>query len=209
MTPDKFQSDYGQLLRASGQGWPYGSILGGQEEGIPNIGDFGRVFRRYGVNYQNQLYGVLYMEGFITYMEIPTGQTPTISYQFTGCYMAKFCLDKSQWYVCHISTGSGYDRWREWLDFLENYSTRISQLVVYKPTDDPVLFDALVQVYATGPIGGINLTCVIDAHHDGYALLLDPDTLGVYRDLDQNIARCTCVPVRLPSGKDPSCCLVV
>ncbi len=57
-----------------------------------------------------------------------------ISFDFTGCAMAKFTLG-GHTYFCHIYTSStvGLDCKTIWNDFLRRYSRHITDLVIFKP----------------------------------------------------------------------------
>lgn len=87
----------------------------------------------YGYNYTTgKLTGVFWTKERIAYYSI-NPNVAAISFQFAGCYMAKFKLN-NQWFICHIhsTTERYYDRKGDWNCFVRNYN--LQNLVVFKPT---------------------------------------------------------------------------
>lgn len=108
------------------------------------IGDPGLkpYFMPCGIHYNGHLSGVLYRAGKITYVPLPYGQGPVISFEFSGCDMAKLCF-RGMWYAFHISTSeyACYDCKSQWKAFLSQYKRDISTLVMFKPTMHRDLFE--------------------------------------------------------------------
>lgn len=74
-----------------------------------------------------------YREGFIHYSEFGNNNY-AISFGFTGCAMAKFTLG-GHTYFCHIYTSGDavYDCKAAWNKFLQDNSSKITDLVIFKP----------------------------------------------------------------------------
>lgn len=145
-----FYNNYGQHIervqrdrsRRRYESWPYVPPIN-QGANIPITDpNLKRHFVQCEINYDGLLSGVLYREGMITYARLSNRECPAISFQFSGCYMAKLCF-RNTWYVFHISTSewAAYDRKSEWKAFLSAYKNDISAIVMYKPTDERALFD--------------------------------------------------------------------
>lgn len=118
--------------------WPFVvSRLNGGNFPIPDR-DLQDVFVSSGINYGGMLYGVFYYPGKITYMPLPNGQCPVISFEFSGCWMAKLCFC-GVWYGFHISTSDSelYDCKSQWMSFLERYKNNISDVkIMFQPTEN-------------------------------------------------------------------------
>lgn len=195
MNVEAFYQGYGQYILQSQKNlgtnkwWPYlPLIIAPKDIPIEDVAIRDK-FKCYGVVYQGNIAAVLYQEGFITYLKIPS-YCAAISYQFTGCYMAKLCF-KKEWYIFHISTSesSKCDCKSVWREFLNNYKNDISDIFMFKPTDNNDIYVAYQNALFQKPRPALTLSCLINAQNQGYALLLDVAKCTVYGG-DENIASC-------------------
>lgn len=99
------------------------------------------------MDYDCFISGVKYIEGKITYVLLPYRHYPVISFEFSGCWMAKLCF-RGVWFAFHISTSEtqSYDCKSQWKDFLSRYKSDISALVMFKPTMRKELFDTFIKL---------------------------------------------------------------
>ncbi len=126
--------------------WPH--IRGMEDGALPaNDADSRRYFICCGGTYNAidathvAMTAVFYRQAYISYMPMPK-YNAAISFQFAGCYMAKFTLG-GQTYVCHITSMSGAsdDRKAQWNNFVRTYHSRLTDLRVFRPTDpDDMLY---------------------------------------------------------------------
>lgn len=203
MTPKEFQDKYGQILQKTSRsnaqlGCPYTPELTQPEDIAIDPGSSLRdKFKCYGLHYQDKLRGVRYRQGYITYVQLPDPSFAAISYEFSGCYMAKLCFD-GRWYVFHVSTSpdAEYDCKKEWREFLSDYGARITDVVVYDPTQDKGFFERYCALVVREDVR-ITVACVLDAQSRGYALILDCLTGAVYANDQKNIMECN------PTYKSP------
>ncbi|WP_294606165.1 hypothetical protein [uncultured Bacteroides sp.] len=141
MDENYFYNNYGQIIaeiqsknNRIGQ-WPY--IIPDSTQNIPIDDDNIRnKFRSNSIVYSfGGPVGVIYKEGFITF-GIITQYMDAISYEFSGCYMAKFFF-RGNWYVCHISCKDGAlsDCKDVWTEFTYRYQKEIKHLFLFNPID--------------------------------------------------------------------------
>ena len=138
------------------------------------------VFRRCEIAYKpNSLYGVLFQPNYITYSVLGNINSVAISFQFSGCYMAKIQARDLNYYACHIySTGeySSTDRKEFWHALYANNNflscTHFKPIVANSNTDD--IYKKLNSNRKEF------ITCgIIDEHNKCFALLLKQDDLSV------------------------------
>lgn len=197
MTAQAFFRNYGQHIRRmqsdpnfrSFQFWPYIDPSGYQNcIDIPNS-IVKKVFKYLGIVYQEYLSGVIYGERLISYMKLPSRYCAAISFQFTGCYMAKVCFRK-EWYVFHIATFPDRtgDRKYEWMDFLNLCRNDISAICMFRPSDQRELFDEYLDLWKRGE--DVTLACLIDDRNIAHTIVYDKANCSVYNNDDQNIRVC-------------------
>ncbi|MCM1041642.1 MAG: hypothetical protein NC396_04340 [Bacteroides sp.] len=191
MDAETFYDRYGQYianaqndktLRISSE-WPYLNLrlpdadIAVQDPGIK------QKFIPNGTDYGGHIAGVMYIEGKIAYVPLPYKQYPAISFQFSGCYMAKLCF-KGKWYAFHISTSreTGKDCKEDWNNFLSIHKSDISEIVMCKPTDRQELFDKYGELHFTHGESNITLACLIDESNHCHTLVYDWDSARVYQD---------------------------
>lgn len=140
-----FYNNYGQIIAKKqlknnciGQ-WPY--IIPDSTQNIPiDDGDIRNKFRSNSITYSSRApVGIIYKEGFITF-GIIAQYMDAISYEFSGCYMAKFFF-RGNWYVCHISCKEGTlsDCKDIWTEFTYRYQKEIKHLLLFNPIDNGIV----------------------------------------------------------------------
>lgn len=131
-------------------------------------------FKYYGIDYPPSISAVLFQTGIITYSKMSHNRA-VISYEFSGCYMARFKFLDS-WYICHIcclgNNDSG-DCKRDWNAFIQEYYHRrgeIENLSLFKPTAG---YDARYYNIYNGFPSQIQVVGLIT--HDGrcYSIVMD------------------------------------
>lgn len=142
----QFYQSYGKNIHAAQNNpnmrtlrrWPYLAPVGSDHK-IPVDARIAGKFLFNGFSYPGYLSAVMYRPGFITYMVLPAQHYAAVSYEFSGCFMARFRF-KGVRYVCHISTAgsdSPQDDCKQvWMDFLHIHADQISELVMFRPTDE-------------------------------------------------------------------------
>lgn len=148
-----------------------------------------------GFSYPGKLTAVLYRSGDIAYANLPAHHA-VISYDFSGCLMAKFCL-LGVWYVCHITcigATDSSDCKKPWKDFLHLHKNDITQLVMIRPSDDKRLLNKMVECAdrcrkAFKPCN-VTLAGLIAADNSCFVALVDRESGRIYDDDDANIASC-------------------
>lgn len=174
MNANTFYQNYGQYIarvqsRRECNSWPFVFM---QQDNIElSDPDFQKTFMPYGMDYDCFISGVKYIEGKITYVLLPYRHYPVISFEFSGCWMAKLCF-RGVWFAFHISTSEtqSYDCKLQWKDFLSRYKSDISALVMFKPTMRKELFDTFIKLryYEKKQV---TLTGLIDEHDICYTLV--------------------------------------
>lgn len=132
ITAAHFNSQYGALIKQHSQ--PYTAPI--QNVALPYLqASLYPKFKCLGIDYAPQLMGVYYQPNFITYVPLRDATTCIISYQFTGCYMAKLCY-RGEWYGLHIATSD--TPWGDcqsvWKEFVHLNHRHISYLRIIKPS---------------------------------------------------------------------------
>lgn len=143
-----------------------------------------KVFGRCEIDYDDtNLIGVLYQPNLITFSSLGNSNKTVISFQFTGCYMAKFQATDSSFYACHIySTGGtvstdGVQAWRELYRTRPFMNGDTSNCTQFKP----IKADNSDYIYKKFNSNRRNfITCgIIDKYNKCYALLLKRADLSV------------------------------
>lgn len=119
-------------------------------------------------------------------MKLPSRYCGAISYEFSGCYMAKLCF-KGEWYVFHIATSGEIagDCKTRWLDFLHFHKADIKGIAMFKPTCEAVYENW--KVLRFGRSLPVTLACLIDDRNKGYSLVFDYRDCKVAESDDRNI----------------------
>lgn len=159
MDANSFYQKYGQYIarvqqnttRWSLRKWPYINprlLKGDLEVTDPALSPY---FLPYGIHYDWYLSAVIYRPGRITYVPLPYGPYSVISFEFSGCWMAKICF-RGAWYAFHISTSRTpqYDCKLQWRRFLSQYKSHISSIVMFQPTALRDLFDKSIKLHGDG-----------------------------------------------------------
>lgn len=154
MTPNYFYQRYGQhIARTNTQFrisyWPYICPITNWPNNIVNLSqlhipdDENRNINRFtylGFDYPfGNISVVLDSSGKITSKSISRNSV-AMSYNFSGCYMAKFCF-AGCWFVCHIFCSGPKDSSdckNTWNSFVKEYCHRrgdIDTLILFKPTN--------------------------------------------------------------------------
>lgn len=190
MNANTFYQKYGQYIARVQQyssireldRWPY--INPGRLNACIYIpeSDLSSHFMPYGIYYDGYLTGVFYREGRITYVPLSHGLQPTISFQFSGCFMAKLRF-RGTWFAFHISTSESsiYDCKAVWNSFLDRHKREISSIVMFKPTDERSLYDEYIRLY---PKGKATLAGLITEDNVCYTLVYDCVTAKVVTAVD-------------------------
>lgn len=172
------QVDPGWRTRSA---WPY------VDPNLPNTSiaikdpDVKRYFIPYGINYKWYMAGVVYYPGRISYAPLPYGPYSAISFQFSGCYMAKLCF-RGDWYAFHISTDNSPSRdcKEVWKKFLSQHKHDITTFVMFRPTDDRVLFNKWCDLHYNRKCHSpITLSGLIAEDNRCYTLIYDCDAVFV------------------------------
>ena len=143
MNDSYFNDNYGVHIRNAARynnilgTFPYVSPLSNYRIGITDS-EIDLCFDCSGFVYPGAITGVFYKESKIAFFPLIDPQSSLISFQFLGCYMAKFCFN-GKYYGCHIfcSTGNffGRDCKAIWNRFVIDYAPDIKELVLFQPTD--------------------------------------------------------------------------
>ena len=156
MNANTFNDYYGQhiarvqqnALRRTLPAWPY--IIPRLPDAGIAIQDSGikRHFVPCGIHYDWYLSGVIYRAGMITYVPLPYWPYAAISFEFSGCYMAKLCF-RGDWYAFHIATSTtpADDCKQVWKDFLALHKQDITTFVMCRPTSVKDLFDKYAELH--------------------------------------------------------------
>lgn len=180
MNANTFYQKYGQYIARVQQyssigeqdRWPY--IKPGRLKGDLEVTDsaLSPYFMPYGIHYDWYLSAVLYRPGRITYVPLPYGPYPVISFEFSGCWMAKICF-RGVWYALHISTSKTpqYDCKSQWKSFLSQYKSHISAIVMFQPTTLRDLFDKSIDLHGNGR--PVTLAGLIAEDNACYTLVYD------------------------------------
>lgn len=188
MTAEEFEKDISHHIMAEryvyGQhrSWPYVNYHTG-----------GRAFPAYAGNiveisytFPHRVTAVYWSSGMITYAPLPEGNH-AISYDFTGCYMAKVKIG-SNWYAFHIhssgDTSDPSDCRALWNRFMAN--SRISEAYVFRPIipnfeDYQLLFQNKCDRIAHKKVSSLSGCGLITKDNRCYSLILDKDTHAVHR----------------------------
>lgn len=84
-------------------------------------------------NSGNRAVHVYYQPDKITYFPMERN-SPAFSFQFSGCYMAKFYF-RGYYYICHIfCANNNTDCKSKWNNFVIQYEHDIRDLILFKPT---------------------------------------------------------------------------
>lgn len=140
LTSDIFNREYGPAMASVHNQepkefgyWPYRKPI--TDQVFPPIDDsLLSKFKSCGFQY-NGIASVLYQDGKITFMKI-NRMTAAISFDFRGCYMAKFKF-RGDWYVVHIYCCEGepkLDCKDTWNEFVRMYREEIECLILIQPT---------------------------------------------------------------------------
>lgn len=141
------------------------------------------VFKRCEITYSaNVLYGVLYQPNFITYSCLGnTDNSTVVSFQFSGCYMAKFKAEDSNYYACHIySTNRDYgtNRTENWNTLYRNIASNIQECTLFKPIEAKPDEDNFYRKFNSNR--NDFFTCgIIDKNNICFTLLLNQNNLKV------------------------------
>lgn len=204
MTASFFNRHYGRIIKDRQDNrslprtayWPYLIPLMGED--TEDDLEIRKNFKRKGIKYDG-VTGVFYEQGYNTYMRLSGKDSPAISFEFSGCYMAKMQF-KYKWYVFHISTSrdTSLDCKAAWIDFLSTHNQHIQTLVVYNPSKGSgLLMKCATMAYKRKQ--PTMLACVINENNDAYALIYDKNECRVARNLifgcfperaDNNIRQC-------------------
>lgn len=190
MNAETFYTKYGQHIANAQRNtthrkynkWPYLNLSQDTDIAIQDPG-IKRKFIPFGTDYNGSISGVVYMEGKITYVSLPYERYPAISFQFSGCYMAKLCF-KGKWYAFHISTSDspGMDCKEDWKRFLTLHQADISAIVMCKPTDKKDYFDKYGELHIRKRLGNITLACLIDEDNHCYTIVYNVESASVYQE---------------------------
>lgn len=144
-------------------------------------------FKCKGFAYPGYLSAVIYEFGYITYMKLPSRYCGAISYEFSGCFMAKLCF-KGEWYIFHIATSREIagDCKIQWLDFLHFHKNDITGITMFKPTLEAVYKNWITLRSRCLPV---TLACLIDDRNKGYSFVFDYHDCKVAESDDMNIER--------------------
>lgn len=164
MNVDTFNQQYGYQLQENANNahnarnsrysgvFPYFDINFAQNIPIPD-NDLKKHFKccGYSLIQNGRPITLLYFQnGFITFYPVLSNAL-VLSFQFSGCYMAKFCF-RGSFYVCHIyCQNDNTDQKRFWNNFVDKYGPELRNLVVFKPTK---VYDA-VRFRRTFEVGGM------------------------------------------------------
>lgn len=172
MTPAEFQRDYGRHIARTPAVDRYNPWVLHLDIPITDPAIRAR-FRCYGLSYPGAFSAVIYHPGYITYMKLPDPHCAAISYQFSGCYMAKLCF-RNEWYVMHIGTAASLreDCRTAWMDFLNRYRNQISRLTMIKPNDEPP-YQQWQDLKFRHNRQGLTVAGLFDGRHRGYSLVYD------------------------------------
>lgn len=77
------------------------------------------------------LNAVIWREGCISIYSLPPC-SDVISFDFSGCVMALFCLDGT-WFSAHIHMGGAWDCTLEWINFVQRVWSRITAYGMFRP----------------------------------------------------------------------------
>lgn len=132
ITSAHFNSQYGALIKQHSR--PYTAPI--QHVPLPYLqASLYPKFKCLGIDYTPHLSGVYYRANYITYVPLRDATTCIISYQFSGCYMAKLCY-RGEWYGLHIATSDTPrgDCQSVWKEFVHLNHRHISYLRIIKPS---------------------------------------------------------------------------
>ncbi|MBY2902230.1 MULTISPECIES: hypothetical protein [Bacteroides] len=128
-----------------------------------------------GVEYAPQrLYGVYWRQSNISYYRIAKG-ADAISFQFTGCYLAKVMYN-SDYFVFHIHSSDSDSTAHYWNQFIDDNRDRIAEITIFKPAvaneKDDVMFKCLNEFDE----GVFTIAGMITADNECYEILLNNKT---------------------------------
>ncbi len=204
MTCRQFAADYGRTIAAlqsnpalrASDSWPYGRTPARRP---PDPLELETVrarrartfpfddFLYCGFGYPNgRLSAVLYRPDRITFVRLADAQSALISYEFSGCYLAKFRF-RTAWYGAHIATAeaAAHDRKTLWMDFLRTYASDISALAMIRPSAERALFEETYRLRRLRR--RVTLAGLFDGTHRGYSIVYDFERCAVADDDDNNI----------------------
>ncbi len=174
LTPAQFFRDYGRHIARTPVAERYTPVVRNLDIPIADPAVRAR-FRCFGLAYPGVFSGVIYHPGYITYMKLPGPYCGAISYEFSGCYMAKLCF-RGEWYVMHIGTAAGAAAQEDcrtvWMDFLNFHKQDISHLAIIKPNDEPPYQEWLDLKFRQNR-AGLTVAGLFDGRNRGYSLVYD------------------------------------
>lgn len=176
-----FYNNYGWIIAEAqsrynriGQ-WPY--IIPDSTQNIPidDVVNIRNKFKSNSIVYSfGGPIGVIYKEGFITF-GIINQHMDAISYEFSGCYMAKFFF-RGNWYVCHISCKerTPSDCKDVWNEFVYKYQKDIKYLLLFKPTSYDIVQQIAIKCNKDFETSNRFQVCgLITMHNRMYSLCFD------------------------------------
>lgn len=163
------QSKYGRISQ-----WPY--MIPDNSQNIPiDDNNIRNKFKSNAIGYSfGGPIGVIYKEGFITFSVIAE-YMDAISYEFSGCYMAKFFF-RGRWYVCHISCKerTPSDCKDVWNEFVYEYQKEIKHLLLFKPTSSDIVQQMAIKCNKDFETSNRFQVCgLITMHNRMYSLCFD------------------------------------
>lgn len=172
LTPTQFFRDYGRHIARTPAADRYTLVVRNLDIPIADPAIRGR-FLCYGRAYPGVLSAVIYHPGWITYMKLPGLYCATISYAFSGCYMAKLCF-RGEWYVMHIGTADSLaeDCRTTWMDFLNRYRQDISRITIIRPSDESP-YEEWKDLKFRRNRQGLTVAGFFDDRNRGYSLVYD------------------------------------
>lgn len=116
----------------------------------------------------------VYKQGYIV-CHRTYGRYVCVSFEFSGCYMARFKYD-GIYYYCHIfrQSNSSGDCKNLWNNFLSNHYQHISDIVIFRPNIERI--KNKLRWISTNSMAHYSICGIIDTNNDCYAAIIEHET---------------------------------
>ena len=121
-----------------------------------------------------RLYGVYWRQSNISYYRIAKG-ADAISFQFTGCYLAKVMYN-SDYFVFHIHSSDSDSTADYWNQFIDDNRDRIAEITIFKPAVANEKDDVMFKYLNESDKGIFTIAGMITVDNECYEILLNNKT---------------------------------